>query len=687
MSARRLVLATGALAAALLPFAAGAAEAPAPAAAVAAFRRSPVQAALALQRSAAAHPLVAPALDLLQAEAQLGAGAADKARVLALRAARAMPAVSPRAHLIAARAAMAVRPPDCVAAFGFLDKAPPTPRFVPADEALGLRWRAEAACGRATADETRRRLAIEWPESRLGREAATGLSLTPEDRLKQAAALEQARAYPPAAQVYETLLDGPRADEARLRIGKLHLERMRDDFTVAERAFAQVAAGTSPFAVEAAYLQARALGRAGDLAAAAAAYDRFLERHPAAPQAHDARFFRVFLDYEAGRYGVAATGFEALGGPGPWAAAARWYHAFSLYLDGAPGAAAALETLAAAEGREKYGAGARRARYWAARALSRIEPARGRKLLLTLATEAPLDWYGLLIRRAMPGALPPVRPLPRLAAAAAPVSAPRAHRHTADLVRALAAAGLHDIARRVLADAWPSLRAAGLWALQADLARTAEDFGRLYRGAQARHRTALDAPPRAADAAIWRDAYPLGWRAPLTEAATAAAGDGLRPSHLAAFILKESAFDPDAVSPAHAMGLMQLMDYTARNILADRGEEDRPVPDLFEPAENIALGGWYLAALSRRFGGQLPLIAAAYNAGPPSVSSWFRGRRTAETDLFVENIPFRETRDYVKKLVSLHMIFQLVHEGVALDDAVATLPLALDLTVRPGVDY
>jgi soluble lytic murein transglycosylase len=659
-----------------------AAEAPTPAAAVAAFRQSPVQSALALQRAAAAHPLVAPALDLLQAEAQLGAGAADKARVLALRAAKALPALSPRAHLVAARAALANRPPDCAAALVFLDKAPPTPRWVPADEALGLRWRAEAACGRREAQATRRRLALEWPEARLGREAGQGLDLTPEERLKQGEALENARAYPAAEQIYSGLLGGPQADEARLRIGKLHLERMRDDFTIAERAFAEVAAGTSPQAVEAAYLRARALGRAGDLPAAAAAYDRFLERYPTAPQVPDARFFRVFLDYEAGRFGAAATGFAALTNAGPWSAAARWYHAFSLYLDHSPGAVAALQAVHAQEKRDKNPTAARRAAYWAAKAVAREDAARGRSMLLALADEAPLDWYGLLVRRAYPGALRPVPALPREKRPAA-VPAPRAHAETAARIRALADAGLSDVARRVLAEVWPALRGAGLWSLQADLARTAEDFGRLYRGAHVRHRSVLDGVPRPAEAQAWRDAYPMGWPTHLKSAAA----EGLRPSHLAAFILKESAFDPDAVSPAHAMGLMQLMDYTARNILAHRGEEDRPVPDLFEPAENIALGGWYLGALARRFGGQLPLVAAAYNAGPPSVLSWYRGRTTVETDLFVENIPFRETRDYVKKLVSLHAIFQLVHEGRPLDEAAASLPPMLDLTVRPGVDF
>jgi soluble lytic murein transglycosylase len=658
---------------------AGKSTAPEPAAAVAAFHNSPAQSALALARAAEAHPEVAPALNLLQAEAQLAAGARDKARVLAVQAARAVPAFAPRGYFLAATAAMGDAPPDCKGALQLLEKAPVTPHWVPAAERLELLWRAQTACKDAAADKTRRELALDWPDAPVARRASEGLVLTPEQRLRRAEALEKARNYTAAERELSALLASPLADEARFRIGRLHLERLRDDFRAAERAFAQVAAGKSPRAVEAAYLQARALGRAGDAAAAAAAYDAFLTQHPTAPQAADARFFRAFLDYENGRHAAAAVAFGAIT-EGTWAAPARWYRAFSLHLAGAPEAPAALDAIAA---ENTDPATTRRARYWAARARETTAPKEARQRLLTLAQEDPTDWYALLVRRRFPGALPDVAALPKGGAGRANVPTPKKFKAVAAQVRALAHAGLPEFARRVLADAWPVLRKSDDWPFLADLARTAEDYGRLYRGAHARHRLIFDRPPRAADAAVWRDAYPLGWRGALERSAP----EGLRPTHLAAFIFKESGFDPDAVSPAHAVGLMQLMDYTARNILAARGEEDRPVPDLFEPAENIALGGWYLGALARRFGGQLPLVAAAYNAGPPSVLSWFRGRASVPADLFVENIPFRETRDYVKKLIELHVIFQLVHEGRTLEAAASSLPETLDLTVREGVNF
>ena len=650
------------------------------AAAVTSFRNAPAQSALALARAAEAHPRIAPALTLLQAEAQLAAGARDKARRLALKVAHDAPRFAVPAHWIAARAAM---PGDCEGALDSLADAPATPHWVPTAPRLMLQWQAELACKRAEAGTTRRTLALEWPESDEGQKAGSGLELTPQDHLVRAEALERARSYPAAEAELTGLLGGPLADEARFRIGRLHLERLRDDFGLAERAFAQVAAGSSERAGEAAYLRARALGRAGDAPAAATAYEAFLAKFPDAPQAADARFFRAFLDYENGRFPQAAQAF-ALIAEGPWVAPARWYRAFSLYLAEAPDAVAALDALT-----ESSAAGApdrltlRRTRYWAARARETTAPAEARTRLLALAREDPFDWYSLLVRRRFPGALPPIAALPKRTGKAPSTRPPARFRAVAEEINQLAAAGLHDFARRALDEAWPALRKADQWPLMAELSRASEDYGRLYRSAQTRNRRLLDQPPVPADAALWRDAYPLGWPTALK----AAARDGLRPTHLATFILKESAFDPDAVSQAHAIGLMQLIGPTAHGILVARGEEDRPIPDLFRPEDNIDLGGWYLGALSRRFDGQLPLIAAAYNAGPPSVVGWFRGRTRAPLDLFVENIPFRETREYVKKIASLHAIYEVVHEGRTLDRTTSELPMELDLTVREGVDF
>jgi soluble lytic murein transglycosylase len=152
-------------------------------------------------------------------------------------------------------------------------------------------------------------------------------------------------------------------------------------------------------------------------------------------------------------------------------------------------------------------------------------------------------------------------------------------------------------------------------------------------------------------------------------------------------MLKESAFRPAVVSGAHAVGLMQLLPRTAAALQAAAGRPSEPLADLFDPAVNIGLACEYLRLLADRFGGQLPLVAAAYNAGPESVASWFRGRPTERLDVFVENIPFRETRDYVKKVVEFAVTYRVVHGGLPLSRAIEGLSPTLDLTPRLGVTF
>ena len=132
---------------------------------------------------------------------------------------------------------------------------------------------------------------------------------------------------------------------------------------------------------------------------------------------------------------------------------------------------------------------------------------------------------------------------------------------------------------------------------------------------------------------------------------------GLDPSLLAAVIYTESKFDPEAKSPAGAVGLMQLLPETAQGIADHTGGGDYRPSDLYDPELNIRYGAWYLARMARKYRDHpqsLDLALAAYNAGQGNVDRW-----VADTPAGAPvRIPFRETRDYVDRVHRLQALYQ-----------------------------
>jgi soluble lytic murein transglycosylase len=147
--------------------------------------------------------------------------------------------------------------------------------------------------------------------------------------------------------------------------------------------------------------------------------------------------------------------------------------------------------------------------------------------------------------------------------------------------------------------------------------------------------------------AFWEMFYPHAWRAEVGQAARRA---GVDPFLVAAVMREESNYDPRAVSRAGARGLMQLMPTTAQPLAATRGWPFRGGDLLDEPASNIELGASYLGGLLRDFGDPR-LALAAYNAGPRRARQWWQARRSDDVEVFVEEIPFDETRYYVKRVM------------------------------------
>lgn len=114
----------------------------------------------------------------------------------------------------------------------------------------------------------------------------------------------------------------------------------------------------------------------------------------------------------------------------------------------------------------------------------------------------------------------------------------------------------------------------------------------------------------------------------------------------------ESQYRKDAISPVGALGLMQVMPFTGYRVASLLGDKDFQPRQLLEPSAAIKMGSRYLSRLMVKFDNTIPLVAAGYNAGPHRVKNWLASFGHLETDEFIEHIPFLETRNYVKKVVS-----------------------------------
>ncbi len=281
------------------------------------------------------------------------------------------------------------------------------------------------------------------------------------------------------------------------------------------------------------------------------------------------------------------------------------------------------------------------AAFWAARAyLYGRQPDRVSGLL-QLAAEYPRTFYGLLARRIL--GMPMEfrwQPDEADAAAVAEFAATRAGQ------RALA---LVQIGQLVLSEAeleaaccgrrGAHIHGAMVVAEQAGLARLAVRLsGELYpRGG------GLDAA-----------AYPVPhWRPD--------GGFTVNPALVYALARQESKFDPQAVSPAGARGLMQVMPATANFVGRVSGEWSPGAIRLYDPTVNLAVGQRYIELLlgEEHIGNDLFRLAAAWNGGPNNVRKWENG--VAATDdplLFIETIPYGETRDFIERVLANYWIYR-----------------------------
>jgi soluble lytic murein transglycosylase len=161
---------------------------------------------------------------------------------------------------------------------------------------------------------------------------------------------------------------------------------------------------------------------------------------------------------------------------------------------------------------------------------------------------------------------------------------------------------------------------------------------------------------------LLRIVYPFPWR---DEIVAAADRRGLDPWFVAGLIRQESLFLPAIRSSAGAVGLMQVMPATGRELARRDGLRGFSPSMLTDPVVNIRLGTLFIADLLRRHDGAMPYALAAYNAGPSRVTRWLRLPDNGHPDVFAERIPFPETRDYVRIVQQNARIYAELYGPVA----------------------
>jgi soluble lytic murein transglycosylase len=341
------------------------------------------------------------------------------------------------------------------------------------------------------------------------------------------------------------------------------------------------------------------------------------------------------------------------------AAASHWKVAFHAYLRDQNDAEGLLrEHLETYTSNGTIGA----ALYFLGRRYERKgEPAAARACYQKIGERLPNGYYAMLARSRLSApeisAAPSTSPqaantaaflatLPFPSVAAIPTQATAATTLRIDRSRMLRAAGLGDLADAELrfgarTDAQPVLSAM-------EIAGAADAPYLGMRAMKALAPDYLTRPLNDAPRQFWEYLYPLPYRAELTADARA---HNLDPYLVAGLIRQESEFNPAAVSPANANGLMQVRLGTGRDFARAVGIPRLTVNMLLQPTPNLKIGTAVFRSMLDQNGGSLERTLAGYNAGPRHAVEWSSWNNYREPAEFVESIPFTETRDYVQAVI------------------------------------
>ena len=460
------------------------------------------------------------------------------------------------------------------------------------------------------------------------------------------------------------------------------LYKSRDRYEKAAAAFGRLAQRAGRRQPEALYYAARAWSRADHDDEAASGYRAVAKRFPTSPWADESSYLAARLFFLHAAWGDAAAGYAAYLRTFPNGKqhdSASYERALALLAGGKyPMARAELHALG-----QSTTSGGEAARL---RELEAIAASKGGEKESAIALwgdvvrSQPLSWAAMAARArlAKEGVEVPPAIEPSDGNASDPIEftlppiALLYHRLGLD---SDAESYLRAHEREAVAELKTREKEA-LCAMYGELGRAA----RLYRlGIEAVPAALLARAPSAASEWGWQCVYPRPY---LDRVHDIEAREALPRGLIYAVMRQESSFDPDAVSGARAVGLLQLMPETARKIAAEVGtpfDERR----LRSPAVNLDLGGRYLAKMLHAFKSSVPLAAAAYNAGPRAVRRWAERMKGLDVDLWVAMIPFEETRGYVSKVMSNFARYAYLEGG---ESALPSMDLGLPSNVATAKD-
>lgn len=408
---------------------------------------------------------------------------------------------------------------------------------------------------------------------------------------------------------------------------------------------------------------------------AASAFRRVAELAPSSPLADDALLARALLKRAAGDEPSAERNLSAAmatGGDLAEEAAFQWFWGFWSRgeLEKAQTAAdQALSKLPASAVSLSRG----RLPYWRARTLERRE-APAADAYRDVVTRYPLTWYAQLAEARLQAAGEALPALPTESPTAPPEQRFAEALQRPDVAAAIELLRLGEPQLDDLRDAVEALPD-GQWLLAWVAGQVAQDstaYRTLRWGLSEDYATR---PPVGEDAPWWVLAHPRP-EAFCQHVDDFAKANTVDPAYVWAIIQTESGYQAKARSAAKARGLMQLIQPTAEAMAKREGLATPRSADLDDPKTNIRLGTRYLRRLRELVGDDAVLMAAGYNAGPGRPRRWLEERIGAELDEFVENIPYRETRRYVKSVMTAYARYKWLYEGCRTPALSLSLPPA-----------